>query len=89
LSSFFLQNTAATYAFSTPKGDLAASMTIVWSLFGVFVHQTTQFIHWSTLTFVILASVWVLKCIVMQAKTALAGALRLQDGEREPLIGGS
>lgn len=62
LGLFFLEATAATYAFSSPEGDLPASIAIAWSLWAIFAHQTASgFIHWSALAFSILALVWVLK----------------------------
>ncbi|KAG8964059.1 hypothetical protein FRC03_002265 [Tulasnella sp. 419] len=36
LSLFFLEATSAAYAFSSPEGDLAGSIAIAWSLFGIF-----------------------------------------------------
>lgn len=32
----FLETTSAAYAFSTPEGDLPASIAITWALFAVF-----------------------------------------------------
>jgi hypothetical protein len=51
LFSFFLEGTAATYAFATAEGDLPASVTIAWSLssWAIFDHQKMSFIHWSAL----------------------------------------
>jgi hypothetical protein len=42
LALFFLEGTAATYAFSSPEGDLPASIAIAWSLFAIFAHQTSS-----------------------------------------------
>ena len=60
LLSFFLEATAATYAFSSPEGDLPAALAITWSLFAIFAHQRSSvFVHWSALAFAILSGVWV------------------------------
>jgi hypothetical protein len=59
---FFLEATAATYAFSSPEGDLPASLAITWSLFAIFAHQDVHrsgFIHWSALAFAGLSVLWV------------------------------
>jgi hypothetical protein len=42
LGLFFLEGTAATYAFSSPEGDLPASIAIAWSLWAIFSHQTSS-----------------------------------------------
>ncbi|THH03977.1 hypothetical protein EW145_g5859 [Phellinidium pouzarii] len=56
LGLFFLEATAATYAFSAPEGDLAGSVAIAWALFAVFEHQrTSAFIHWSAFSFALLS----------------------------------
>jgi len=88
LGLFFLEGTAATYAFSTPEGDLPASIAIAWSLWAIFAHQRTPFIHWSALAFSILALVWVFKGIHgLWFRGSSIGALRLDDEERAPLVG--
>jgi hypothetical protein len=88
LALFFLEGTAATYAFSTPEGDLPASIAIAWSLFAIFAHQTSsKFIHWSALAFAILALVWVVKGAIGLAIRARSGSVRLDDEERAPLVG--
>ncbi|KAK0461041.1 uncharacterized protein EV420DRAFT_1267132 [Desarmillaria tabescens] len=90
LGLFFLEGTAATYAFSSPEGDLPASVAIAWSLFAIFAHQTSSgFIHWSSLAFSILALVWVVKGAVGLFGRSRSGAVRLEDPERAPLIPGS
>ncbi|KAF9039536.1 hypothetical protein BDZ89DRAFT_1156964 [Hymenopellis radicata] len=62
LALFFLEGTAATYAFSSPEGDLPASIAIAWSLWAIFAQQRTSgFVHWSALVFAIFALVWVVK----------------------------
>jgi hypothetical protein len=87
LALFFLEGTAATYAFATPEGDLPASVVIAWALWAIFAHQTSSgFVHWSSLVFSILALVWVIKGgfgLFSQ------GGVRLEDEERAPLIGSS
>jgi len=85
LALFFLEGTAATYAFSSPEGDLPASIAIAWSLWAIFARQTSSgFVHWSALAFAILALVWVLKGAWGKSR---GGALRLDDEERAPLVG--
>ncbi|PFH52042.1 hypothetical protein AMATHDRAFT_57758 [Amanita thiersii Skay4041] len=85
LGLFFLEGTAATYAFSSAEGDLPASIAIAWSLWAIFAHQTSSgFVHWSALAFGILALAWV-------AKGAFGlwygrGRIALSDEERSPLI---
>jgi len=82
---FFLEGTAAAYAFSAPGGDLPASLAITWSLFAIFAEQRTEFIHWSALAFAILS-------VLAVAKSAWGlfggeGRVRLEDEERTPLVG--
>ena len=85
---FFLEATAATYAFSSPEGDLPASVAIAWSLWAIFDRQHNPFIHWSALAFSILALVWVVKAFVgVYLKWRRGhGGISL-DEERAPLIG--
>ncbi|PPQ98417.1 hypothetical protein CVT24_004096 [Panaeolus cyanescens] len=87
LALFFLEGTAATYAFSTPEGDLPASIAIAWSLWAIFVHQTSSgFVHWSSLAFAVLALVWVVKGafgLLVRRRRGIA----LSDEERAPLVG--
>jgi hypothetical protein len=42
LALFFLEATAAGYAFSTKEGDLPASIAIAWALFAIFAEQTSN-----------------------------------------------
>ncbi|KAJ3571002.1 hypothetical protein NP233_g4040 [Leucocoprinus birnbaumii] len=86
LALFFLEGTAATYAFSTPEGDLPASIAIAWSLWAIFAQQRhPAFIHWSALAFAILALVWVLKGAFGLYRGR--GRIALSDEERAPLVG--
>jgi len=88
LGLFFLEGTAATYAFSTPEGDLPASIAIAWSLWAIFAHQNSSgFIHWSALAFAILALVWVVKGSYGLFVRARGGRIALSDEERAPLVG--
>jgi hypothetical protein len=85
LALFFLEATAATYAFSSPEGDLPASVAIAWSLWAIFAHQTSSgFIHWSSLAFAILALLWVLKG-AYGVFSGRRGHIALADEERAPL----
>jgi len=89
LALFFLEGTAATYAFSTPEGDLPASIAIAFALFGIFQYQTSSaFIHWSALAFAILALFWVVKGIWGLSIKIRGGSVRLEDQERAPILGG-
>ncbi|KAH9935555.1 uncharacterized protein B0H18DRAFT_976228 [Fomitopsis serialis] len=90
LALFFLEATATAYAFSSPEGDLPASIAIAWSLWAIFAHQRyPAFIHWSALAFSILALVWVFKAVVgLFAKLRRGGRGISLDEERAPLIGG-
>ncbi|KAF8813682.1 hypothetical protein BYT27DRAFT_7180436 [Phlegmacium glaucopus] len=87
LALFFLEGTAATYSFSTPEGDLPASIAIAWSLWAIFSHQTSSgFVHWSSLAFAILALIWVVKGaigLIFRHNSRIA----LVDEERAPLVG--
>ncbi|KAF7321455.1 hypothetical protein MKEN_00666000 [Mycena kentingensis (nom. inval.)] len=89
LALFFLEGTAASYAFSSAEGDLPASISIAWSLWAIFVHQTgSGFVHWSALVFAILALVWVVKGaygVFVKSR----GGVRLDDAERAPLVPGA
>jgi len=88
LALFFLEGTAATYAFSTPEGDLPASIAIAWALWAIYAHQTSSgFVHWSSLVFAILALVWVVKGAVGLATRSRSGRIALSDEERAPLTG--
>jgi len=85
--SFFLEGTAATYSFSTPEGDLPASIAIAWSLWAIFSHQTSSgFVHWTSLVFAVLALVWVVKGAIGLAFRH-NGRIALGDEERAPLVG--
>lgn len=87
IHSFFLEGTAATYAFSTPEGDLPASVAIAWSLWAIFAHQTgSGFVHWSALAFAVLALVWVVKGAFGLVLRGRDGRIAL-DEERAPLVG--
>jgi len=92
LALFFLEATAATYSFSSPEGDLPASIAIAWSLWAIFAHQTSSgFIHWSALVFAILALVWVLKAalgLFFSFFRRSANLVAINDEERAPLIVG-
>ncbi|KAG7090922.1 hypothetical protein E1B28_009996 [Marasmius oreades] len=89
LGMFFLEATAATYAFSSPEGDLPASIAIAWSLWAIFAQQTSDaFIHWSALGFSILALVWVVKGAFGMSRR-FGGHVALSDEERAPLVPGS
>ncbi|KAI0298479.1 hypothetical protein B0F90DRAFT_1732799 [Multifurca ochricompacta] len=85
LGLFFFEATAAAYAFSTPEGDLPAAIAITWSLFAIFDHQRTPFIHWSALAFALLSLVWVLKGAAGLATTWRHGGIVLEDEERASL----
>ncbi|KAG6898134.1 hypothetical protein C0992_004850 [Termitomyces sp. T32_za158] len=88
LALFFLEGTAATYAFSTPEGDLPASIAIAWSLWAIFAQQTkSAFVHWSALAFSILALVWVAKGAYGLFTRVRGGRIALSDEERAPLVG--
>ncbi|KAG6821042.1 hypothetical protein H0H93_007932 [Arthromyces matolae] len=88
LALFFLEGTAATYAFSTPEGDLPASVAIAWSLWAIFAHQTkSAFVHWSALAFAILALFWVAKGTYGLYTRTSGGRVALTDEERAPLVG--
>lgn len=91
LAFFFLEATAAAYAFSSPEGDLPAGAAITLFLWAVFAHQTSDaFVHWSALAFACLALVWV-------GKAAIATGLKIARGrggisldeERAPLVHGN
>ncbi|KAI0930550.1 hypothetical protein AcW1_009212 [Taiwanofungus camphoratus] len=89
LGLFFLEATAATYAFSSPEGDLPASIAIAWSLWAIFAQQrTSAFVHWSALAFSILALVWVVKALVGVGLKLHRGNRGISlDEERAPLVG--
>jgi len=84
LGLFFLEATAAGYAFSTKEGDLPASIAIAWALFAIFARQTSSaFIHWSALAFAVLALFWVVKggWGLWTRVWGGTGAIRLDDTE--------
>jgi hypothetical protein len=84
---FFLEATAATYAFSSPEGDLPASVAIAWSIWAIYAHQKTPFIHWAALAFAIITLFWVLKGAYGLGRKTWGGSVRLLDEERAPLVG--
>ncbi|KNZ77775.1 hypothetical protein J132_03833, partial [Termitomyces sp. J132] len=88
IALFFLEGTAATYAFSSPEGDLPASIAIAWSLWAIFAQQTKSlFVHWSAFVFSILALIWVAKGAFGVFKRVRGGRVALSDEERAPLVG--
>lgn len=86
--SFFLEGTAAAYAFTSVEGDLPASIAIMWSLCAIFAHQTEPFSYWTSLAFAILSALWVVKGIWGVYSRFTRGAVLLEDDERGPLRGG-
>ncbi|KAI0373503.1 hypothetical protein BV20DRAFT_962669 [Pilatotrama ljubarskyi] len=88
LAFFFLEATAATYAFSSAEGDLPASIAIAWSLWAIFARQRhPAFIHWSALAFAILSLVWVVKAAIGVGQKLRHGRGGISlDEERAPLI---
>jgi len=87
LGLFFLEATAAAYAFSSTEGDLAGSIAIAWALFAIFAHQTSsKFIHWSALVFALLSLFWVVKSLYGLITSGRSGSV-LHDEERAPLVG--
>lgn len=91
LAFFFLEATAATYAFSSPEGDLPAGLAITWYLWAVFAHQqSSAFIHWSALAFAILSLFWVGKALIaLFLRISRGGNAISLDEERAPLVGGN
>lgn len=88
LHSFFLEGTAAAYAFTSVEGDLPASIAIMWSLFGIFAQQTNPFVHWTSLAFAILSAFCVVKGIWGLYRRFTAIVVLIEDEERGPLLGG-
>jgi len=90
LGLLFLESTSAAYAFSSPEGDLAASLAIAWGLFAIFAHQRDPFIHWSALAFSILSLFWIIKStygtFVLYRSVNVS---ILHDEERAPLVPGN
>jgi len=91
LALFFLEATSAAYAFSSPEGDIAGSLAIAWSLWGIWDHQrSSDFIHISALVFAILSAFWVFKAIYGLFKSGRGVTAILHDStdpERAPLVG--
>ncbi|CAG7853319.1 SubName: Full=Uncharacterized protein {ECO:0000313/EMBL:CCA73461.1} [Serendipita indica DSM 11827] len=91
LSLFILEATSAAYAFSSPEGDLAGSIAITWSLFGIWARQSrvggSGFVGITSLIFASLSAFWVLKGLygIYIAKGESRGILH--DEERAPLVG--
>ncbi|KAG2115531.1 hypothetical protein DEU56DRAFT_896009 [Suillus clintonianus] len=89
LALFFLEATAAAYAFSSPEGDLPASFAITWSLFAIFAEQSVRrsgFVHWTALAFAVLSAFWVFMGVFGFYKRSRGGSIIL-DEERAPLVG--
>jgi len=85
LSLFFLTATSAAHAFSSTKGDLAASVTISWSLFGVYNRQYDGFISKAALIFAIISTLAIDKGLYGLYKKYIAKGTN-SDSEREPLL---
>ncbi|KAG8217240.1 hypothetical protein J3R82DRAFT_5329 [Butyriboletus roseoflavus] len=88
LALFFLEGTAAAYAFTSVEGDLPASIAIMWSLFGVFAEQKDPFVHWSSLAFAVLSAFCVVKGIWGMYRRFTTTVVLIEDEERGPLLGG-
>lgn len=88
LGLLFLEATSAAYAFSSPEGDLAASIAIAWGLFAIFAHQHNPFIHWSALAFSLLSLFWILKSLYGHFVGYRGRRGVLHDEERAPLVPG-
>jgi len=90
LGLLFLEATSAAYAFSSPEGDLAASIAIAWGLFAIYAHQHNAFIHWSALAFSLLSLFWILKSLYgyFVSYRGRSGSV-LHDEERAPLVPGN
>ncbi|KZS88663.1 hypothetical protein SISNIDRAFT_497831 [Sistotremastrum niveocremeum HHB9708] len=89
LGLFFLESTSVAYAFSSAEGDIAASIAIAWSLFAIFEHQRSTFIHWSALAFAILSLFSIVKSLYGYFVLKRRSGGILHDEERAPLIGGN
>lgn len=89
LGLLFLETTSAAYAFSTPEGDLPASIAITWALFAVFDNQRDAFIHWSALAFALLSLFWVLKSLYSLFVGRRSRLTIINDEERAPLVPGN
>jgi hypothetical protein len=93
LALFFLEGTAATYAFSTVEGDLPGSIAIAWALAAITAHQTSSgFVHWTAFAFTLLSLLWVSKAawgLLVRGRGGLWGwgAVRLEDEERAQVEG--
>jgi len=87
LGLLFLEATSAAYAFSSPEGDIAASIAIAWGLFAIFARQHNAFIHWSALAFSLLSLFWILKSLYGHFVTYRGRSGVLHDEERAPLVG--
>ncbi|TDL17794.1 hypothetical protein BD410DRAFT_793967 [Rickenella mellea] len=89
LGFIFLNVTSATYAFSSPQGDLAGSIVITWSLLAIFEHQrSSAIIHWCALAFAVLSVLWVARSLYGYYVAWRGGAISL-GGERHPILGGN
>lgn len=89
LAFFFLEATAATYAFSSAEGDLPASIAVAWSLWAIFARQHhPAFVRWSAFTFALLSLIWVVKAgVYLALKIRRGGGGIALDEERAPLVG--
>ncbi|KAL5492999.1 hypothetical protein ACEPAI_4447 [Sanghuangporus weigelae] len=87
LGLLFLEATSASYAFSSPEGDLGGSIAITWSLFAIFAHQkSSAFVHWTALAFACLSLFWILKSLYGHLVAHRSPSV-LNDEERAPLVG--
>jgi hypothetical protein len=86
LSLLCLEGTAASYAFSSVDGDLPGAFVISWTLWAIFDHQRSPFIHWSAFGFALLSLFWVIKGTYGVYRKSIAGHIALADEERGPLL---
>jgi len=92
LAEFFLEATAAAYAFSSPEGDISGSFAITWSLFGIWSGQRhpggSGFVSTVSLIFSVLSAFWLIKSVVGRVQKGRGVHGVLHDEERAPLVGG-
>jgi len=80
LGLLFLQSTAIGYIDHYGKGDLAGSLVIAWTLFGISCNQQDLFIHWTALVLGVITTIYSVKPLV---KRYLLG----RNDESAPLLG--
>ncbi|POY71653.1 hypothetical protein BMF94_5348 [Rhodotorula taiwanensis] len=82
----FLTLTAIGYAFRSREGDVAGSIVLTWTLYGIYQHQRDDVIRYAALAGFILSLIAVLKSLYFTFVSRDRGVSLGNDDERRPLV---